>query len=188
MGWFYKFIRVVGAANPVSAMLNQLQAELDSEEFHKRIRKFEDPVSHLHRDVPKISELIYSELTLRDSVNLSFGDDFYEKYGRVLAMLETKSFLSVERAAGHRMPIGVNLTEPSYIAYMCALVEDRQKMEGLIELLEKCEAGRTLNAESLSEEIGLAKYVIRAFFQIYASNGFGYCSGGIKQFKYTAMN
>ena len=100
-------------------------------------------------------------------------------------MLEANALISTDRASGRKLPLGINLTEPSYIAYMCAVAENPKRMSDLIEILEGCEIGQTINAEVLTDSVRLAKYVIRAFFQIYAAKGFGYCSGGMRQFKYS---
>jgi len=54
MNWFFSMVRVAGVAFPVSSMLVQLQAEIDSNEFNTRLNRMEDPISHLHENVHEI--------------------------------------------------------------------------------------------------------------------------------------
>lgn len=185
LDWFLKVARIAGSAFPTAAPFVQLQAELDSDGMKRRITRLEDPISHLHADIPEISRIIYLELSERDSVNLTFDDDFYRRYGRGLAALEAQKLVSIDKAIGRQVPLGINLTEPSYIVYLCTKHEDQGTFCELVNTLEACGNGQTLDAVLLSESLGVAKYAIRAFFQIYEAKGFGYCSGGLRQFRYT---
>ncbi len=58
-------------------------------------------------------------------------------------------------------------------------------MQELLDIVDRCEIGESINAETLSEPIGLPKYLIRAMFEIYEAKGFGYRSGGMTKFRYT---
>lgn len=62
MNWFFSMVRVAGAAFPVSSMLVQLQAEIDSNELNNRLNRLEDPISHLHENVHDISEVMYKKI------------------------------------------------------------------------------------------------------------------------------
>jgi hypothetical protein len=176
MEWFFKIVRVAGVNFPVAASLVQLQAELNSEVMALKFKKLEDPISFLHEDIPEISRLIYQKLRDNDSIILDFEEDFYTKYSRVLAVLEKERFISKNVVLGSRIPLGINIIDASYIMYLCSLEEDSQKMQEIIEIIDRCEVGLWLNELDLKNSIGLPKYVIRAIFEIYESKGFGILS------------
>ncbi len=144
-------------------------------------------LSFLHEDVPELSKKIYESLSKNDSVNLEFEQSFYEKYERPLAVLENKKLISKQPPIiGSKIPLQINLTDPTYIIYMALLKEGHEKMQNIKNIVENCEKGKTLHAVKLAGEVGLSKYVIRAIFQIYKEKGYGYCSGGIRGFRYTS--
>jgi hypothetical protein len=176
LGWFGKLVRIAGVNFPVAASLVQLQAEIDSDKMIKRIEKLEDPISYLHEDVPAVSKEIYQNLSLNDSINLKFDDEFYTKYSRPLAALEKKFYISMKRFLGSRIPREINLIDPSYIMYMCSLSEDPNKMNKIVQIVDTCKVGEWLDGENLKNEIGLPKCVIRAIFEIYEAQGYGILS------------
>jgi elongation factor P hydroxylase len=76
MDWLFSIVRIAGASFPVASSLVQLQSEIDSKTLSKRVEKLDDSVSHLHKDIPELSKLIYQELksmvkgdTLRKSLS-----------------------------------------------------------------------------------------------------------------------
>ena len=184
MDWVSKLIKIAGVTNPFTAPLVQLLSEMDAVKLEKRIKKLEDPISHLHDDILEIAEKIYQVLKKDDSVNLNFEDNFYTKYKRGLTLLNNKGLISLENGLGVSIPLQINLTDPSFIMYMCASFEDSEKMKTIVDLVDSCKAGKTINAVNLSKSIGLPKYVIRAVFQIFESNDFGFCTGGITKLRY----
>lgn len=174
--WFLKLIRVAGVNFPGAASLIQLQAEIDSVKFNDRLRKLEDPISYLHEDVPELSKEIYRTLVHQDSVVLNFDDVFYVKYSRALAAIESQGLISKNSVLGSRIPLGINLIDPSYILYMCALAEVDEKMEAIVNIVDSCKVGMWLDGEKIKDEINLPKNVIKAVFQIYESKKYGTCS------------
>ncbi len=184
MEWFLKLIRIAGVNFPGSASLVQLQAEIDSDKIAKRLQKLEDPISYIHEDVPAASKEIYQRLSFNDSVNLDFDEEFYTKYSRPLAALAKKSFISKNSVIGSRIPRGINLIDPTYIMYMCALAEDQNKMQEIVKIVDSCEVGKWLDGEKIKYEIGLPKYVIRAVFEIYEAKGYGILSKTIGSCQY----
>lgn len=88
MSWFISILKIAGASFPVAASLAQLHSEIDWTALLKRVEKLEDPISCLHSDIPAVSRLIYAELKTKESLNLTFDDEFYSKYRRPLAALE----------------------------------------------------------------------------------------------------
>ena len=184
MDWVLKLVRVAGVTNPFTAPFVQLQAEIESVEVEKRLTKLENPISQLHDDVVDIAKKIYDELQKNDSVNLSFEETFYNTYRRGLTALSNKNLISLENILGVATPLQINLTEPSFIMYMCASFEDPEKMKKVVDLVDSCKMGETIDAVELSQNITLPKYVIRAVFQIYESNGFGFCTGGHTKLRY----
>jgi hypothetical protein len=184
MNWFFKIVRIAGVNFPGAASLVQLQAELDSSSMISRLEKLEDPISYLHEDVPKVAKIIYDEMRKRDSVNLDFPKEFYIENSRPLAALESAGLISKSGILGSRIPIGINLIDPSFIMYMCNLVEDQNRMQEIVDIVDRCEVGISLNGDELKESVGLPKYVIRAVFEIYESKGYGLVSKAIGSCRY----
>lgn len=174
--WFCKIVRIAGVNFPVAASLVQLQAELDSIEMSKRIEKFEDPISYLHEDIQEVSKLIYAQLVKCDSVNLDFDDDFYVKYSRPLATLTKSGYISKNNVQGTRIPLGINLIDPTFILYMCAIAGDSKTMERLVNIVDECPVGQSLKGNVLKEKLGIPLYVIRAVFEVYEAKGYGLLS------------
>jgi len=185
MSWFFKLIRVAGTSFPVSASLVQLQAELDADKFKTRLENLEDPISSLHEDIVAVSENIFKKFKEEDNVSLDFDEEFYTRYSRVLAILNAKTLISKNDAVGSRIPLGINLIDPSFILYMANMFEDPHKMQELFDIVDRCEIGVSINAKDTGESIGLPKYLIRAVFEIYETKGHGCRSGGILKFRYT---
>ena len=184
MDWFLKIVRVAGVNFPGAASLVQLQAELDSDVMANRLNKLEDPISYLHEDVPEVSKLIYENLKANDSVNLDFSEDFYTKYSRPLAALDSKGLILKNGVLGSRIPRGINLIDASFIMYMCNLAEEPHKMQKIIDIVDRCEVGLWLDGDELKNSVGLPKYVIRAVFEIYKAKGYGILSKTIGSCKY----
>lgn len=176
MDWFLKLVRIAGVNFPGAASLVQLQAELDSIAIENRLTNLEDPISNLHEDIPKISKIIYENLKVTDSITLNFPDEFYSHFSRALAALETKKLISKNSVIGSRIPLGINLIDPSYIMYMCNLAEEKHKMQEIFEIVDRCEVGVWLRGSELKSGLVLPKYVIRAVFEIYESKGYGMLS------------
>ena len=176
MDWFFKLVRIAGVNFPGAASLVQLQAEIDSHKMSKLIDSFRDPISFLHEDVQVVSIQIYEQLKIKDSVVLCFTDEFYSKYSRAIAALNSQGLIVKKDAAGYKFPLAIQLADASYIMYMCRLAEDSHKMDKITSIVDKCEIGSWLDGEQLSKEIGLPASVIRSIFSIYESKGYGYLS------------
>lgn len=184
MDWFFKMIRIAGVNFPVAASFVQLQAELNSDKIADRLQKLEDPISFLHEDVPSVSREIYQTLVSQDSESLIFNDKFYEKYRRSLAALNERSFISLSEAVGVKVPLGIRVTDPSYMLYLCVLFEDKIKMEKLINQVDNCQPGQWLDGQFIKNDIGLPEPVIRAVFEMYEAKGYGLLSKTIGTCKY----
>lgn len=178
-------VRIAGASFPGASSLVQLQAEIDSKALLERISKLEDPISSLHELVPEVSRLIYDGIKSSNSKELKFDDSFYEKYSQPLAILESQGFIKGNHAAMSKsFAAGITVTDPSFIMYMCALAENKQKMESLIKIVDDCSKRNWLNGKQLQELLGLPLPVIQAVFEIYEAKGYGQCSKEIGSHKY----
>jgi hypothetical protein len=176
MNWFFTVVRVAGASFPGASSLVQLQSELTSNELAERIRKFEDPISFLHEDVPELSKHLYAELRNRNRTKLEFDDEFYTRFSRPIAALDAKSLIESQHALGRHLPVGIILSDPSYVMYLCALSESSKKMEALVKRVDECKIGEWLDGRKIAEEIELPLPVVADCFQIYESKGYGICS------------
>ncbi len=154
----------------------QLQSEIGSNALSTRIEKLEDPISFLHDDVPTLSKLIYSKVKSEDDSIISFSDDFYSQYSRALAALESQGFIQGLHEIGTQYAAGIYLKDPSFIMYLCAVAENKDKMKNLINIVNTCEIGTWLDGTIIKSEIDLPLPVIKAVFDIYVSKGFGICS------------
>jgi uncharacterized protein (UPF0335 family) len=185
MNWFFKTVRIAGASFPGAGSLVQFQAELDAETLNERIHKLEDPISTLHEDIYDLSKEIYSELKNSDSNSLNFNETFYTNYSRALAALGSRGLITQDNVIGSRIPLGLNLVDPTYILYMASQFENQNSMQEIFDIVDRCQIGESVSAEQLSEALGLPKYVIRSVFEVFESKGFGCRSGGLTKFRYT---
>ncbi len=185
MKWLSTVIRVAGSQFPVASAFVQLQSELDSDALSERIKRLEDPVSFLHKDVPAVSKLLYDGLKFRNSANLDFDDEFYTRYSRSLAALDSKGMLSAKHRLGRHLPIGIEVVDPSYVMYLCALAEDGEKMARLVDRVEGCKVGEWLDGHQISEKLQLPLPVVKACFHIYEAKGYGLCTREIGRVGYS---
>lgn len=185
--WLFSLIRIAGVNFPVASSLVQWQAEISSKNLLGRVQKLEDPVSFLHEDIPELSQLIYQALRENESPVLSFDDEFHDRYSRAFAALESQGYIKSTRCVGNRHPVQIILCDASFIMYMCALIEDKTKMEKLFNLVNSCAVGLWLNGKKIKTEIDLPLPVIKAIFEIFESKNFGICSKEIGATMYLAQ-
>lgn len=179
MNWFSSIIRIAGASFPVASSLVQLQSEIDTKMLNDRIANLEDPVSHLHMDIPDLARIIYRELKNKDSNNLSFEEIFFKQYGRPLAILESYGYIEGKGSINSIYNSRIIVKDPSFIMYLCAPEEDINTMENLINTVDKCPIGNHLKSTELKEKFKLPIPVIDAVFEIFGSKGYGIFSKGI---------
>lgn len=176
MDWFLKLVRIAGVNFPGAASLVQLQAEIDSEAINISIKKLSDPISFLNMDVQKVSREIYKKLKANNSDVLCFSDEFYSKYSKSLAALDSKKLIKKIVTADSRFPKFITLPDASFVIYMCKLDEDHKKMTRITSIVDSCEYGTCLDGYALSKQFELPVYVIRSIFSIYESKGYGILS------------
>ena len=176
MDWLFKIVRIAGASFPVAASLVQLQAEIDAKSLSERVSRLEDPISSLHQDVPEVSRRIYTALKNAEDFPLEFDDAFYGAFARALAALEAERFLEPHHTIGKEYAGGLSVSDPTFVMYMCALAEDRQKMEALISIVDGCAVGQWLDGREIRKTLDLPIPVIKAVFEIFERKGYGVCS------------
>ena len=176
MNWFFSIIRSVGSSFPVTASFVQFQSELDSDKMDNRIKRIEDPVSNLHSDIQCVSKKIYDLIKKTEQENITFDDEFVEKFGRSLAILEKNGFIKGNHAIGKCWAGSIYLSDPSYVLYLCKLSESEKKMNSLFRLLEGSKPGDSFDGVDIQKTIDLPIPVIKAFFRVYQSMGYGFCS------------
>ena len=176
MDWFLSIVRIAGAAFPATAALVQLQSEIDSRIFKKRIERLEDPISHLHSDIPDVARNIYQKLIQTDSTVLEFDENFYQNFSHALAVLESEGHINLNHSIGKKYASSISLIDPSFIMYMCAIAEDHERMETLVDQIDNCQTGEWLDGEEIQTNIDLPLTVIKAVFELFESKGYGVCS------------
>lgn len=179
--WFFSIVRIAGTAFPVSSLLVQLHAEIDAKALLARVAKLEDPVSHLHEDVPELSKQIFQKMKSESATKLYFNEEFHNTYRRALAVLKARGYIECE----NNFALGIRLIDPSFIMYMCALEEDGEKMQALLQVIESCKIGEWLDGNVIKNTIDLPLPVIQAVFDIYEGRGYGQCSKtiGVTQYQ-----
>jgi len=187
MNWISTIVRVAGSQIPGVSALVQLQSEIDASALQNRVQSLEDPISALHPDVPELSKLIYETIKKFNTANLEFSDAEYDKYSRGLAVLKSKGHIKLPSALGRQRPLGVDVTGPIYLMYLCAKHEERDKMTALVREMEECKKGEWLNGHEISQELELPLPFIKACFALYEDNGFGKCSREINRTAYLGM-
>jgi len=182
--WLMSIVRIAGASFAGASSLVQFQAEIDSKALLQRVSKLEDPISNLHELVPEVSKHIYDEIRSTDSNRVEFDESFYEKYSRPLVALESQGFIKGSHDLIKSFVAGLRVTDPSFIMYLCALAEDKYKMEALIKSVDDCPKGEWLNGKTIQESLGLPLPVVQAVFNIYEEKGYGLCSKEIGASQY----
>ena len=153
-----------------------MQAEIDNKRLSDRIRKFEDPIGHMHDDIPRVIDEIYNNLKTTDKQTLSFDKAFYDEFRRPLAMLESQGFIKGNHSISVPFYAGLELIDPSFILYMAALLENQINMQNFIKIVDSCEPGKLLNGTDLASEHYLPKTVVKAVFKVYQSKNLGITS------------
>ena len=168
--------RIAGASFPFASSMVQLQAELTGRELQARLRRIEDPISHVHPQVREVSEQIYAALTEKGDFPLTMSEEFYAQYARPLAMLEAELYLDATHAIGKRYAGGFWANNPAFVLYMCALFEDPAKMNALVQRIDTAAPGTTVNGKALAAELGLPVGTVRAVCETFADKGLGIMS------------
>jgi hypothetical protein len=176
MNWFFAVARVAGSSFPVASSLVQLQAEIDSAATQARLRRLEDPWSAIHPDVREATGIIYDAVRRTGRLPVAFSDDFYERFARVLALLEARGCIRGTHTFQKRFFTGIWLPDPYFFAYVCGLHEEAGTMDQLIARIEDAPRGQWLNGVKIGSALGLPTPVVRAIFEIYANNGLGLLS------------
>ena len=184
MNWFSTIVRVAGTQFPFTSALVQFQAELDSDALLSRLQRLEDPISVLHQDVPAVSKVMYEAIARQNESSLDFDDDFYRTFSRSLAALHSASHIVLSRAMGRQIPVGLRVTDPSYILYLAARFADSDRMALLVNALDECSIGQSIDGHLLHGQLSLPIPVIRACFEIFEAKGFGSCSKSIGRVLY----
>lgn len=175
-------MKVAGASFPVGSSIVQFLSEVESQKVKERLKKLEDPISNLHSDIPQASELIYKKLKAENSVSLKFDNDFFQKYSKPLAILDAKNYIKENRTIGNKYPSGIQVSDPTYIMYLCRIAEDDEKMQSLNQLMKDCKMGEWIDGKKI--DIDVPEPVIRAVFEIYESKGYGVCSKEVGTCRY----
>lgn len=158
-------------------MLVQLQAEIDADKIDNRLQKLETPIGALHEDINKVSRLIYDEIKRSDDLLIELNKDDYRKYSRVLAVLETSSFIKGFHALNNgQFAKGLSVTDPTYVLYMSALFENQELMEIIYKKVDSCAIGQSLNGKQIKKEVNVPLPVIKAIFDVFEAKGYGICS------------
>ncbi|HEY4304743.1 MAG TPA: hypothetical protein VGM82_09760 [Gemmatimonadaceae bacterium] len=179
MNWLGSLARIVGTANPITALGVQALAELDGRSIQARLRRLEDPIGSLHPDVGELSDAIYAELSEADDSHVELSDEILDRYSRVLAVLDAAGLIQGTHSLHRRFVGGVWLTNPTFVLYIAGLYEDPDLMERTLAHLNAAPSGTWLRGPEIAKEFAMPLPVIRAFFQLFAQRGLGTLSAEI---------
>lgn len=148
------------------------------------LRQFEELISRLHEDVPKVSKEIYQKMSTTDSDNIKFDQEFYVKYRRAIISLELNSLVLQRKRIGTNAIQGIYIINQLYIVYMSACSEDRKKAQEVVSIVDKCKVGDWLDSKEIKDKTGLPKCVVKAIFEIYQAKGYGSLQNTSYSFRY----
>jgi hypothetical protein len=185
--WFSILVRIAGASFAFTTPLVQLQSDLDSRAIQQRLTQLEDPLSTLHPDVRTVSSQIYSMLRERNANKLEGSEQFYERYARVLAILESRGLIKGSHGLGKRFAAGFWISNPQYSLYMAGLFEDPEKMDFLLKYVDQAPPRTWLKGVDIAAELSLPIPVIKAVFDVYEAQGLGLCSKELGTANYCSL-
>jgi hypothetical protein len=185
--WLSTLVRVLGSSFFLTAPLVQLQSDLDSRKTQRILARLDDPISTLHADVRAVSKLIYDLVREYNAKSLDASAEFYERYARVLAILESQGLIQATHGLSQRYAGGFWISNPQYILYMAALFEDPDKMDFLVKYVDQAQRRTWLKGADIAQELGLPVPVVKAVFDVYESKGLGVCSKEVGTANYYAL-
>ena len=184
--WVSTFVRVAGTFNPLTAALVQLQSELDSAALDERVKRLENPLRALHPDLPEVGRVIYEALKAANDSSFKIADETYLKYRRCFALLEQQDYLESAHRLGSPVPLHTRIADPHFLLYLCALLEERAKMDALLARTDAASPGSSLDGKAIAQELNLPLPVVRAVFETFEERGLGFCSKEIGRVSYHA--
>ena len=174
--WLGQLVRIVGVSTPYTAWVVQAQAECRADQTDRRLKALEDPIGSLHKDLLDISQRIYEAIRMTGESSIALDPADYGRFGRVLAILEAADHIKGAHTIGSRFTGGLRVISPDFMLYMCSHYEDDNSMAGLIELVDNCERGKSINVQEAMAEMRLPHAVVMAVFQLFEAKGLGFCS------------
>ena len=94
-------------------------------------------------------------------------------------MLESRGYIEGKGSINSKYNSRIVVSDPSFIMYLCALEENIEAKESLIETVDKCQVGSHFKGNDLKEKYKLPTPVISAVFEIFEFKGYGICSKGL---------
>jgi hypothetical protein len=174
--WFFRFVRMAGASNPVSAIFLQIQSEVDAIEVNKRLDSLEDPIISMHDLSYELCKCLYQGMLDGGGFDLNLEDDFYSNYSRPLAIFEAKGYVKRIMGVGCQHVTVVELTDPSFIVYLGRKFADQISIAELYDLVENCQVGEHIDGIQLGNALNVPFLIVRALFQVCQNNGIGLLS------------
>ncbi|MCB1584062.1 MAG: hypothetical protein KDI92_13435 [Xanthomonadales bacterium] len=88
------------------------------------------------------------------------------------------------KGLGHAVPERVNLSDSTFLLYLCDKYEQKHKMDELVDIVDSCESGIWLDGELLRDSLKLPLVVVDAVFNVFESKGYGTKSKTIGRYQY----
>lgn len=171
--WFGLLVRSAGASFPGASSLAHFQGELDMQAIDERLKRFEDPISQLHEDIPEISKRIYDAVKTADGNLLDLEMSTYSECKRSLAILESNGLIRGHHAIGERYACGISIPNTEYLLYLASHFEDATKMKQLLDAVESLSDGKSTRTNELAENHCIPCLVVNAVLQSFVDKGFG---------------
>lgn len=67
---------------------------------------------------------------------------------------------------------------------MASLNDENEKLNAIVELIENTKIGTWLNGEVIAKQVGCDVFIVDAFFRLWESQGLGYKSSIIGEYRY----
>ena len=139
MSWYYRLVKIGGAFIPGTAPLLQTANELEQAEFDRRLRAFEDPISHLHPKIPEVSRILYDVLSSSEDLNpvIELEEEQYRELRPALNRLEAEELIHGRHTFSKRFWGGLRISDPGYMLYLYACFGDPVMMERIEARLDR---------------------------------------------------
>jgi hypothetical protein len=86
-----------------------------------------------------------------------------------------------------RYDAGISVVSPEYMLYMAAFGEQPSRMDRLVERVDACQPGESLDGVELARELELSVPVVRAMLSLYAENKLGLLARSAGMLQYRAL-
>ena len=191
MGWFSNTVQLSFSAAGLGVVSTAL-AQVDINKLEKRIQKLEDPISAIHRDVPKLCEVIHKILIEKDNdprtlYEVSLTSEQRHEYDSVLKVLNAKGIITIPLDNRKNGPVSCKfrIQDPMFCLYIFELFGPKLKIQQLKEYLDNYQSNIWYEGTALALDFEIPIEIPDAFFSLARARGQGLKSDTIGESSFT---